>query len=75
MIAAEAYGSEDARQASPRPNSREGQGETTHQGPLAHALPTSHVEDPDLALIVGEWGRLPDGCKRQLIEIVQESLG
>jgi hypothetical protein len=37
----------------------------------AHALPTSRVEDPDLALIVGLWDRLADECKRRLIEIVR----
>ena len=32
----------------------------THQPPLAHILPTSHGQDPDLALIVGVWDRLPE---------------
>jgi hypothetical protein len=41
---------------------------------VAHALPTSHVADPDLAFIVGIWDRLADECKRRLVEIVQGSL-
>ena len=36
-------------------------GEETHQNQLAHALPTSDGQDPDLALIVGVWDRLPEG--------------
>jgi hypothetical protein len=42
-----------------------------HQGSLAHALPTSRPEDPDLAFIVGLWDRLTDECKRRLIEMAQ----
>jgi len=41
---------------------------------LAHTLPTSHVEDPDLALIVGLWDRLADECKRRLIEMVRANM-
>jgi len=37
-------------------------------------LPTSHVEDPDLALIVGLWDRLADECKQRLIEVIRENL-
>jgi hypothetical protein len=37
-------------------------------------LPTSRVEDPDLALIVGTWDSLADECKRRLIEIVRANL-
>ena len=43
----------------------------THQGPLAHALPTS---DPDLAFIVGMWDRLANEIKARLMEIIQENL-
>ena len=46
----------------------------TYQGPLAHALPTSYVEDPDLAFIVGVWDRLADECKRRLVEMAQGNL-
>ena len=38
--------------------------EETHQGRLAHALPS---KDPDLALIVGLWDRLADEFKQRLI--------
>ena len=40
----------------------------------AHALPTSHVEDPDLAFIMGVWDRLADGVKRWLVEIIEANL-
>jgi integrase len=60
-----------ARHNSTRPNSSQDQTETSHQQSLAHALPTSHREDPDLVLIVGLWDTLTDECKRRLIEIVQ----
>jgi hypothetical protein len=53
------------------PKSHPDKGDRTDQETLAHALPTSRVEDPDLALIVGLWGRLTDECKRRVIEIVQ----
>jgi hypothetical protein len=43
-------------------------------GPLAHTLPTSHVEDPDLALIVGVWDRLADEIKRRVVEIIVANL-
>ena len=43
----------------------------SHQESLAHALPTSHAEDPDIALIVGLWNRLPDECKQRVIEMVR----
>ena len=46
----------------------------SHQRPLAHALPTFHVEDPDLALIVGLWDRLADECKQRMIEMVRANL-
>jgi hypothetical protein len=46
----------------------------THQGSLAHALPTSHVADPDLDLIVRPWGRLSDLCKRELVAMVWANL-
>ncbi len=48
--------------------------ERTDQDPLAHALPTSHVEDPDLALIVQLWDRLADECKQRVIEMIRASL-
>jgi integrase len=54
--------------------SSENQDEKTHQRSLAHALPTSSTEDPDLALIVGVWGRLVDECKRKVIEIIHANL-
>lgn len=41
---------------------------------LAHALPTSYIEDPDLALIVGMWDRLADECKRQMVDMVRANL-
>jgi len=37
-------------------------------------VPTSHVEDPDLAFIVGLWNRLADECKRRLIAIVRVNM-
>jgi hypothetical protein len=60
-----------ARQDSTRPNSSENQAEASPQPALAHALPTSRVVDPDLALIQGRWDRLTGECKRRLIEMVQ----
>jgi hypothetical protein len=42
--------------------------------PAAHTLPTSHVEDPDLALIVVVWDQLADGVKRWLLEIIEANL-
>jgi hypothetical protein len=59
------------RQDSTRSNSRQDRAETSHQRSLAHALPTSQAEDPDLALIVRLWGRLADECKCRLIEMAQ----
>jgi len=32
------------------------------------------VEDPDLALIMGMWGRLADEIEARLIEIIQANL-
>src|SRR5204863_7729501 len=59
-------------------NHNSGMEEGRHQGSLSHVLPTScHVrgiEDPDLALIVGIWDRLPDECKHRLIEMVKAEL-
>ena len=49
-------------------------GRTRPQTSFAHALPTSHIEDPDLALIVGVWDRLADECKARLIEVIRENL-
>jgi len=34
-------------------------------------VPTSHVEDPNLAFIVGLWDRLADECKQRLVEAVR----
>ena len=48
--------------------------ERTDQESFAHALPTSHVEDPDPALIVGPWDRLADECKQRLIEVARANL-
>jgi hypothetical protein len=56
------------------PKSSQDQAVTTHQATLAHALPTSHVEDPDLTMIVGMWDRIADECKRRLIDIVRANL-
>ncbi len=55
-----------------KPNSHKA--ERSDQESFAHALPTSHVEDPDLALIVGLWNRLADECKQRLIEIVRANM-
>jgi len=41
---------------------------------LAHALPTSATNDPDLALIVRVWDRLADECKSRLIETARANL-
>ena len=46
-------------------------GDRTGFDPLAHALPTSRIEDPDLALIIGLWDRLTEECRRVLIETVR----
>jgi hypothetical protein len=48
--------------------------ERTDQESFAHALPTFHVEDPDLALIVGLWNRLADESKQRLIEMVRANM-
>ena len=48
--------------------------ERTDQESFAHAVPTSHVEDPELALIVGVWDRLADECKQRLIEMVRANM-
>ena len=48
--------------------------EWTDQESFAHAVPTSHVEDPDLALIVGVWDRLADECKQRLIEMMRANM-
>jgi hypothetical protein len=34
----------------------------------------SQTEDPDLALVVGIWGRLADEIKQRLIEMVRAKL-
>jgi hypothetical protein len=57
-----------------RHNPSNGIGLRSSSRPVAHTLPTSHVEDPDLALIVGLWNRLADECKQRLIEIVRANL-
>jgi hypothetical protein len=51
-------------------NSYAGNGQAIHQDTLSHALPTSHVEDPDLARIVAIWDRLTEQVKRRLIELL-----
>jgi hypothetical protein len=60
------------QQRSAKPQRGEDMPQVSRQ--LAHALPTSRVEDPDLALIVGLWDRLSCKCKSRLIAIVHESL-
>jgi hypothetical protein len=42
--------------------------------PAAHALPASHVEDPDLAFIMRVWDRVVDGVNRWLLEIIEANL-
>jgi len=44
--------------------------EATHRESLAHALPTQCGQDPDLALILGMWDKLPDEVKRRMIELL-----
>src|SRR5271157_971942 len=51
---------------SPDCNTLSGMRQATHQNRLSHVLPTAHVEDPDLAMIVGVWDRLADECKQRL---------
>ncbi|MGZ3318391.1 MAG: hypothetical protein ACXU95_13950, partial [Isosphaeraceae bacterium] len=46
-----------------KPYSRNGEG--TQQDRLSHILPRSQIEGPDLALIVGVWGRLADEIKQR----------
>jgi hypothetical protein len=49
-------------------------GEATHQQPLAHTLPTSRGQDPDLALIVDVWDRLPENVRDGIVAIVKAAL-
>jgi hypothetical protein len=50
-------------------------GEGTHQDPLAHALPTSHGQDPDFALIVAAWDRLPEAVRAGIVAMVKAASG
>ena len=48
-----------------------GKEEASHRPSLAHALPTSHDLDPDLALIVGVWDRLPEAVRAGIVAMVK----
>ena len=38
---------------------------------LAHALPSFHAENLDIASLVGAWAQLSEECKRCVIEIIK----
>jgi hypothetical protein len=48
---------------------------TSHQSALAHILPTSRDQDPDLALIVGAWDRLPEAVRPGIVAMVKAASG
>jgi hypothetical protein len=43
--------------------------------PLSHTLPTSDGQDPELALIVGAWDRLPQPLKAGIVAMVRAAVG